>query len=180
MDNISHVLENLQQMFAQLPGSFQIHQTPSGIEVTHTIVNVPAALLNHNTNRTNPVENSNHEEGTSENSINERGGYFLDPEVISISDDENSMDAFLDWLDNMPIQPPAIDNDAMIENAVILPDPPSSLNTDCSICLEQFKCPTATLCGHVFCKSCINLALNSRQSCPSCNMDSPGLIRLYL
>ncbi|KAJ7154729.1 hypothetical protein C8R46DRAFT_1118238 [Mycena filopes] len=28
--------------------------------------------------------------------------------------------------------------------------------------------PTATLCGHVFCKSCVELAVMKTKACPKC------------
>lgn len=41
----------------------------------------------------------------------------------------------------------------------------------CAICLEQpFKNrPSATVCGHVFCNSCIKAAIERHNKCPMCN-----------
>ena len=41
----------------------------------------------------------------------------------------------------------------------------------CSICLEQFKDPTFVVpCGHIFCKTCLNDSIMSKESplCPFC------------
>ncbi|CAN1150813.1 Uncharacterized RING finger protein C548.05c [Linum perenne] len=39
----------------------------------------------------------------------------------------------------------------------------------CPICIsERVRDPTATLCGHVFCKTCIETALIWNKKCPTC------------
>ena len=49
-------------------------------------------------------------------------------------------------------------------------------NVTCLLCLDKIKEPTSTMCGHIFCWSCIqkyifNLNKNSNQiTCPSCRM----------
>ncbi|XP_072294888.1 E3 ubiquitin-protein ligase TRIM21-like [Eucyclogobius newberryi] len=51
--------------------------------------------------------------------------------------------------------------------------PMSALNEDqllCPICLEVFKDPISTACGHNFCKTCISKHWdNNELSCPMCN-----------
>ncbi|KAL5631427.1 hypothetical protein ACGC1H_007074 [Rhizoctonia solani] len=39
----------------------------------------------------------------------------------------------------------------------------------CPICLDPAENVTSTLCGHIFCASCIKLALSMREACPVCN-----------
>ena len=39
---------------------------------------------------------------------------------------------------------------------------------DCSICYDTIDEPTMTECGHIFCKGCIELALDYQSNCPSC------------
>ncbi|CUA66815.1 hypothetical protein RSOLAG22IIIB_00263 [Rhizoctonia solani] len=39
----------------------------------------------------------------------------------------------------------------------------------CPICLEPAENVTSTLCGHIFCGSCIHSALSVREACPVCN-----------
>ncbi len=41
-------------------------------------------------------------------------------------------------------------------------------NENCIICYELMDEPTMTPCGHMFCKSCIQLCLNSKKECPIC------------
>jgi len=41
----------------------------------------------------------------------------------------------------------------------------------CSLCLCVLKDPTQCLKGHLFCRSCINRHISSKQSCPECRID---------
>ncbi|CAN0854894.1 V(D)J recombination-activating protein 1 [Linum grandiflorum] len=55
----------------------------------------------------------------------------------------------------------------------------------CAICRERrVNDPTATECGHVFCRICIARALKWKRTCPTCRMPicagERALIRLYL
>ncbi|KAI0777358.1 hypothetical protein BD413DRAFT_468178 [Trametes elegans] len=46
--------------------------------------------------------------------------------------------------------------------------PSGSLCLYCPICLDSTSTPTATECGHVFCKTCIRSSLHVESSCPVC------------
>ncbi|XP_037951945.1 RING finger protein 10-like isoform X4 [Teleopsis dalmanni] len=39
----------------------------------------------------------------------------------------------------------------------------------CPICIAPMTVPTSTECGHVFCKACINRAVDTFKKCPLCN-----------
>jgi len=39
---------------------------------------------------------------------------------------------------------------------------------ECSICLEIFKLPIVLLCGHTFCKKCIEFQKKNSSKCPLC------------
>ncbi|KAG9414901.1 hypothetical protein AC1031_008317 [Aphanomyces cochlioides] len=43
------------------------------------------------------------------------------------------------------------------------------IRLDCSICLEKVKVPTATTCGHIYCRCCIIEALRVQKKCPLCS-----------
>lgn len=39
---------------------------------------------------------------------------------------------------------------------------------ECSICLDIYKDPVITNCQHIFCKTCLDSALNKSKDCPLC------------
>lgn len=43
----------------------------------------------------------------------------------------------------------------------------------CPICLDPLSQPSATICGHVFCSSCISAAVKLHQICPICRKKLP-------
>jgi DNA repair protein RAD5 len=53
-------------------------------------------------------------------------------------------------------------------------------NENCIICYDIMSEPTMTPCGHMFCKSCIQLCLNSKKECPMCkhNIDISSLVEI--
>lgn len=60
----------------------------------------------------------------------------------------------------------------------------SSPTNQCCICFDNSKEPVATLCGHLFCKSCINQWIDmnpTTQTCPVCHthINKNKLVRLY-
>ncbi|KAF0682682.1 Aste57867_25200 [Aphanomyces stellatus] len=42
------------------------------------------------------------------------------------------------------------------------------LRLDCSICLDAVQVPTATTCGHIYCRGCIVQSLQVCKKCPMC------------
>ncbi|KAG0150929.1 hypothetical protein CROQUDRAFT_668266 [Cronartium quercuum f. sp. fusiforme G11] len=51
---------------------------------------------------------------------------------------------------------------------------------ECSLCSLIFDCPTTTICGHTFCRTCLLRALDYSDRCPVCRstMGAP-LLRLF-
>jgi SNF2 family DNA or RNA helicase len=48
------------------------------------------------------------------------------------------------------------------------------LEQNCSICFDELKNPCLTPCGHIFCKSCLDMCLQVKKSCPMCKSDLAG------
>ncbi|MCL7030695.1 hypothetical protein MKW94_002365 [Papaver nudicaule] len=52
----------------------------------------------------------------------------------------------------------------------------------CTICMDTMKEETSTLCGHVFCKTCIVNAIRVQNRCPACRKEVSlnNIHRIYL
>lgn len=42
------------------------------------------------------------------------------------------------------------------------------LKLTCAICLDSMKMESSTVCGHIFCQSCIRGAISAQKRCPTC------------
>jgi hypothetical protein len=47
----------------------------------------------------------------------------------------------------------------------------STDDATCKICLQIFRSPFVTLCGHTFCRECITNHLSHNSKCPECDSD---------
>ncbi|XP_031490202.1 uncharacterized protein LOC116257511 [Nymphaea colorata] len=56
------------------------------------------------------------------------------------------------------------------------------VNLTCAICMDTMKEETSTLCGHIFCHSCITRAINLQKRCPTCRrkLSTSNVHRIYL
>lgn len=58
-----------------------------------------------------------------------------------------------------------------------------SFSLQCTVCLDNCvkKEPTATKCGHIFCKLCIEMCVELTEKCPLCNkrVNINEIFRLY-
>ncbi|KAG8636899.1 E3 ubiquitin-protein ligase complex slx8-rfp subunit slx8 isoform X2 [Manihot esculenta] len=66
------------------------------------------------------------------------------------------------------------------KKSVPMPDEPTF---SCPICMSPFTEPTATRCGHIFCKECLLKSLKSlHNKCPTCRqkVGKRGIFRIYL
>lgn len=52
----------------------------------------------------------------------------------------------------------------------------------CAICMDTMKEETSTICGHLFCQSCIQGAIKSQKKCPTCRkkLTMKNIHRIYI
>ncbi|XP_024535253.1 uncharacterized RING finger protein C548.05c-like [Selaginella moellendorffii] len=92
-----------------------------------------------------------------------------------------------------PDAPPAIDLQFSLSGEAITetkkrrkPSADDSLSAGvrltCIICMDAMKEETSTICGHIFCKECILVAIQARKACPTCRrkLTSKDIHRIYL
>ena len=71
---------------------------------------------------------------------------------------------------NLPLLPahtPRYD----LEDSHAVPWIPSGQQRKCTLCLEEFKDPSVTTCGHVFCWICVRDWVREKPECPLCRQD---------
>jgi len=52
----------------------------------------------------------------------------------------------------------------------------------CAICMDSMKDETSTICGHIFCRSCIMSAIQFQKKCPTCRrkLSANNVHRIFL
>ena len=71
---------------------------------------------------------------------------------------------------NLPLLPastPRYD----LEDSNAVPWIPPGQQRKCTLCLEQFKDPSVTTCGHVFCWICVRDWVREKPECPLCRQE---------
>ncbi|RHY03054.1 hypothetical protein DYB37_005796 [Aphanomyces astaci] len=54
-------------------------------------------------------------------------------------------------------------------DAMAAPTKAGRIRLECAICLDAVQVPTATTCGHIYCRACIVESLHLRKKCPMCS-----------
>ena len=71
-------------------------------------------------------------------------------------------------LPNLPASIPRYD---LSEDSNTVPWIPPGQQSKCTLCLESFKDPSVTTCGHVFCWTCVRDWVREKPECPLCRQD---------
>lgn len=63
-----------------------------------------------------------------------------------------------------------------------VPEAEDEYKFKCAICMDTMKDETSTICGHIFCQTCIQGAINSQKKCPTCRkkLTLKNIHRIYL
>ncbi|KAJ3671895.1 hypothetical protein LUZ60_007974 [Juncus effusus] len=72
--------------------------------------------------------------------------------------------------------------EAQVEPVQVQPVPPKEPTFTCPVCLNQLTEPCSTICGHVFCQSCIKASIQAQKKCPTCRrkLNKNNFHRVYL
>uniref|UniRef100_A0A1D1YBB0 E3 ubiquitin-protein ligase AMFR n=1 Tax=Anthurium amnicola TaxID=1678845 RepID=A0A1D1YBB0_9ARAE len=70
----------------------------------------------------------------------------------------------------------------VVDNPEAQEVPAKDLAFTCAICLGKMTEETSTICGHIFCHSCIKTAIQVRKKCPTCRrtLTMRNIHRVYL
>lgn len=74
---------------------------------------------------------------------------------------------------NLPLLPASTPRYDLAEDSDAVPWIPAGQQRKCTLCLELFKDPSVTTCGHVFCWICVRDWVREKPECPLCRQDVP-------
>ncbi|KAB8238639.1 ubiquitin-protein ligase peroxin 10 [Aspergillus alliaceus] len=83
-------------------------------------------------------------------------------------------DALIHSIENpskLPLLPASDARYDLSEDSSAIPWIPSGQQGRCTLCLEPFKDPSVTTCGHVFCWTCVRDWVREKPECPLCRQD---------
>lgn len=72
---------------------------------------------------------------------------------------------------SIPLLPASIPRYDLSEDPTAISWIPTGQQRKCTLCLEQFKDPSVTTCGHVFCWTCIRDWVREKPECPLCRQE---------
>lgn len=72
---------------------------------------------------------------------------------------------------NIPLLPADTPRYDLAEDDNAVPWIPTGQQRKCTLCLELFKDPSVTTCGHVFCWTCVRDWVREKPECPLCRQD---------
>ncbi|KAB8075303.1 Pex12 amino terminal region-domain-containing protein [Aspergillus leporis] len=71
----------------------------------------------------------------------------------------------------LPLLPATDARYDLAEDSSAIPWIPSGQQSRCTLCLDPFKDPSVTTCGHVFCWTCVRDWVREKAECPLCRQD---------
>ncbi|KNE57731.1 hypothetical protein AMAG_04589 [Allomyces macrogynus ATCC 38327] len=58
---------------------------------------------------------------------------------------------------------------AVAPAAPVAPEaPPAGRRSECAVCMDAYTHPVSTMCGHIFCRACLEVSLKRTKACPIC------------
>ncbi|KAF9886036.1 peroxisome biogenesis factor 10 [Aspergillus nanangensis] len=84
---------------------------------------------------------------------------------------DGSMISSIENPSNLPLLPTSEARYDLEEDSGAIPWIPSGQQSKCTLCLETFKDPSVTTCGHVFCWICVRDWVREKPECPLCRQE---------
>ena len=84
------------------------------------------------------------------------------------SSDSNLLTSSIQNPPSAPLMPASTPRYDLAEDRHALPWIPEGQQRKCTLCLEEFKDPSVTTCGHVFCWICVRDWVREKPECPLC------------
>ncbi|EAW11840.1 ubiquitin-protein ligase peroxin 10 [Aspergillus clavatus NRRL 1] len=72
---------------------------------------------------------------------------------------------------SLPLLPASSPRYDLSEDSNAIPWIPSGQQSKCTLCLESYKDPSVTTCGHVFCWTCVRDWVREKPECPLCRQE---------
>jgi peroxin-10 len=98
----------------------------------------------------------------------------MESELLESSLTKRQDDAVITSIQNpssLPNLPASTARYDLSEDSNAVPWIPSGQQSKCTLCLESFKDPSVTTCGHVFCWTCVRDWVREKPECPLCRQD---------
>ncbi|RAK99699.1 ubiquitin-protein ligase peroxin 10 [Aspergillus ibericus CBS 121593] len=83
----------------------------------------------------------------------------------------DAMISSLEHPSSLPLLPASSARYDFSEDSNAIPWIPSGQQRKCTLCLELFKDPSVTTCGHVFCWTCVRDWVREKPECPLCRQE---------
>ncbi|RHZ67919.1 ubiquitin-protein ligase peroxin 10 [Aspergillus thermomutatus] len=98
-------------------------------------------------------------------------GEGIETEVAGSKSQDDSLIRSIQNPYNLPLLPASAARFDLSEDSNVIPWIPSGQQSKCTLCLEFYKDPSVTTCGHVFCWTCVRDWVREKPECPLCRQE---------
>ncbi|KAI9924103.1 hypothetical protein ASPWEDRAFT_26298 [Aspergillus wentii DTO 134E9] len=104
-------------------------------------------------------------------SIQQEDEQAIESETTGPKRDEDALITSIEHPSNIPLLPASSARYDLEQDSNALPWIPTEQQRKCTLCLESFKDPSVTTCGHVFCWICVRDWVREKPECPLCRQE---------
>ncbi|KKK20779.1 hypothetical protein P175DRAFT_0440567 [Aspergillus ochraceoroseus IBT 24754] len=95
----------------------------------------------------------------------------IQSEVTGSAGQDDTLVRSIENPSSLPLLPASSARYDLSENPQAIPWIPAGQQSKCTLCLESFKDPSVTTCGHVFCWTCVRDWVREKPECPLCRQE---------